>query len=486
MKMFADRFKSSLSLITTKTTQLRFDLKAAKFSIREHCSKLRNEIDTKTETLISRIEEHRIKLFKEVEDYEKKTIHKFEKDFDKSKIEQVLAESSCFELSVDSEIDEIEFEKRINNHLQKLDEQDQGLSIAKFDNKLMSFESTIDIFLQKTISRLFGSLIFKPVVNESLNRVVNKKSVKFDFFEMNLLPYSQLCDSGSSENLKLNTDCTEFIKLQNGNFIHIQRFYRRNLRIGIFSRDFKKFFNSCQFIKLVYDTLPLPRVCSHDNKLIFCFDDHSGFTPKTLIWVLDQNLKKLNEKLIEGVYFKVLANSSHIFLFHQSKEFNGIIIEVYNWNLSFCFKLQSDELKSRLEINGIEIDDYNRLFVLYTDSIQVNEIKEDCIIKSYFVNLSFYNKSRFVTFKVFDKEKICLQDTTPRLVLIEISTGSILRGIDIDLDRDITSSKRTQSINILTINKENAVLLENGDKSYNNIDQNNARVYIYDFDNLLT
>jgi hypothetical protein len=444
---------NAIAALSARSEQLKYNLKFASYSIREHFLNIKSDIDAQAETLIGRIQEKRLELFHEIEEHERKTLAKFTEQFDQTLFDQILAEAATTDHT------------QTDRNLKKIDETIKYLEKIKFSDNLMVFENSLDVCLDKSIDRLFGALVIKPVSSQNLVTVSKSNGIKYDFSDKNLLPYNKLCDSG---NMKANSDCNEFLRLKNGKYFHIQRYYRRNLRIGVFSENFASCLASRNLIKIVNENFSLPCVCVHGNNLVLCLEDHSNQAqPRTLVLIFDEQLNKTREALIDGIFFGVVANASYVLLLYQNKLMNRILVNVYDWTLSFCFTIDSDDMQSRYTLRHVDVDDANRLVLQYRDAFHVTDIEETGSgsgarpsARKHFLKMDNRRKSNFITFKIVDANTLCLLETPSTLVFIDMSTCDVVRELRVDLDFETGNSNSQYSLKILDICKDRVVIFD--------------------------
>jgi hypothetical protein len=459
--MVSEALEENLSDLNSKREQLKCGIKLANFAITEHFLTVKRDIDTQTENLINRINEKRAQLFDEIDSYEKETLARFMSNFDENDFGKILEESKNFaEKCTQRQVEnELEAKKHINVHLKQIEESLQKFEIMKFSNNLMVFEKSLDVCLNKTIDRLFGALIFKPISNDKIIKSNKLNGVKYDFLGNSLLPVNKLCDPGPTV---LHTDCSEFLKLSNGKYVHTKRYYRRNLRIGVYSNDFTQLYVSLNLIKDSIENFSVPCVCVHGDKFVLCLEDHSKpKQPRTLVLVFDEHLNLIREALIDGVHFRVVANASHLVFLSLNTVMNRIIVNVYDWTGLFEYEIDSDDLQSRYTLRHVELDDSNRLILQFRDAFHVVDLSESKkTIRKHFLKMEIRRKSTFITFKVYDSSTLCLLESPATLVFINFHTCEVVWELRVDLDLETGNLNSQYGLKILDINRDQVVLFE--------------------------
>jgi hypothetical protein len=460
--MISESFKHDLLELDSKCERLKYDIRLANFAITEHFLDVKSDIDAQAETLIARINEKRIQLFAEIDSYEKQSLAKYSSQSGEAAFARTLDEIKSFTskwLNRQTETNEPIVESQTGLYRKKIDESLQQFNILKFSNSLMVFEKSIDVCLGKSIDRLFGALIFKPVSDDKILKNYKLNGVKYDFSDKCLLPYSKLCESS---NMKANTDCSEFLKLTNGKYVHIQRYFRQNLRIGVFTDDFTHCFVSLNLIKTVSGNFSLPCVCAYGTKFVLCLEDHSVLNqPRTLVLVFDEHLNRVREALIDGIYFTVVANTANIVLLCQNTLMNRVIVCVYDWTVQLRFIIDSDEAQSRFALRHLDLDDTNRLFLQFRDAFHVLDLDESRkTVSKHLLRMENRRKSNFISFRIYDKSTLCLVEGPATLVFIDCYTCEVLREMRIDLDLETRNSSVEYSLRILDICRERVVLFD--------------------------
>jgi hypothetical protein len=391
--------KSMLKEIRNNTDKLINNKKNSIQTIRKHCDDVRNQVDLRTEMVIEEIKTYREELIKQVNEYEKECIEKFElENGNKSELDTRINELNAFH-SKWSEY--LKKSKISDNELKKgKTEADEFVSKAKVGIKELEFK----MFNEKCID-----FVINPnEIDTRLLGFIKYWGIKSDFETQQATLKKTLVDTN-----KLGTKVRTMVKMKcsfDGNFylaysdesfneIYIAKINRnggveREKRISI-SKDSHSYNYFSVNVESFNFTL------SNDYTfLFFSLYEKSG---------MNFYLHRLT-KTLDGS--KVLNISHNIFLlkYYKEKLFafsikNEIfLIFVYNVDLSYNERFgQNDPLKpfyfpqtiSNFEIN----DDY---FILLNESkIQLMNRIDGCIKKSidiYSGEFLFYNGLSFLTF----------------------------------------------------------------------------------------
>ena len=144
-------FKKSLNLLTDRIESLQSNLDNGALAIHEHCSKLRRDVQLNTELHIEKIKDNNEKLIKEINDYEKECVSKYEVNIvkDTNSIENLINELRTFTAEKRKYLDRFQIDDediensliKTKEHLEMLNEETSKLDQIKFNGAKKTFRA---------------------------------------------------------------------------------------------------------------------------------------------------------------------------------------------------------------------------------------------------------------------------------------------------------------------------------------------------------
>ena len=162
--------KKALNLLIKGIETLQSNFDNRNLDIREHCSKLRRDVELNTELHIEKIQAYNEKLIKEINDYEKKCVSRYEESIVKepNSIENLLKESRKFteekrKYLAGFYLNDEEIENSLNStkeYLDKLNKETPRLDAIKFNGVKKTFRANF----QEFDPNILGSIVDDKVI----------------------------------------------------------------------------------------------------------------------------------------------------------------------------------------------------------------------------------------------------------------------------------------------------------------------------------
>ena len=425
--------------IRARTEKFRLDLKSAKFSIKEHCDSVRQEVDLKAESLIREINEHRDKLFKTIEKYEKCTLRKFDTEFDSTKFDEFVKYSNemtskyakIVKIENDVNNNKSEIETKLSSLSNELNQMEKKFKMQKYDNEMIDFECC----MQDSVEDNFGWIYYKTFCNERIQSRKSSTLIKSGF--MYDLKFCQLLPMSSADN---NYDkWKHFVRIDSDKFMFIEFYDHRDIRVALLSEDLmhcEKLVCFKNFLVLSYETdgkeMSLDSCVIGDSVLF------SYYTPDaSLIHIFDKSLNKSSHYTSVECLKKVTANKANIYTLNQSDS----QIQVFDWHLDDLESIENFDFGSK--ILDFIVDNDERFVFLFENSIRImrkndhqenyNETYESFSLLKH-LNLDSYVRLRMASLTFYDEDTFFILDKWERVgYFVDAITGWIKKAVPISV-----------------------------------------------------
>jgi hypothetical protein len=189
-----EKFDSLLGKIEKDICEVEVKISNPEAKIREHCEKIRNQIDLNTEIIIEKISNYRDQLFNEVNNYEQVCISNLKPIDRKDRVFKILRENDAqlknFLAYINhSRIDEDQVKKmmvdakiqeyQLKNYLKRINNKLFGDSLIVFDDMQKQFDSSIiGRFSYESLSADADVIDIEKIINSKVERSIEYKADK--------------------------------------------------------------------------------------------------------------------------------------------------------------------------------------------------------------------------------------------------------------------------------------------------------------------
>jgi hypothetical protein len=412
-----ESLESKLAEIKMQGDQFNINLQNGVDEVQAHCSKLRNQVDLRTEILIQQVHQFNDKLMAEIDEYERECIDSYgskikEKD---TEFAELLAEINKFyaentrylkEFKLDNSKIEESLEKA-DGYLEKLNEAGLTLRDLKFNGELIEFTNSE---AQHDTRSLLGELDLQHV----RLKIENLKEIQLG---LNICPDYERCSS--------------LFRLKDGTSV---AFYM--------AFDYKfsliKFDDESNVLSRLTDLFPNCRLLNHDITMLnsnfvlhvylhyaewtsrgyfrnreMAFSDSSNSQIVTLL--LDENMNYLKHVHNESVIWRLAANRSYI-----------LFLEVdcthyfYDSDLNILEEDEDDEDEDEEEEDEDDEDE---------GSLDVKRLIEE-------------DETLSISLEMTDRNVFILDLENLELKIFDLETFDLVKVIDVDADQMKLVAKR--------------------------------------------
>ncbi len=304
-----------LSKLEKNLTDLQVKINNPETKIREHCEKIRNQIDLNTEILIEKINTYRDQLFNEIETYEKECINNIRPIEKKDKFHRIIREN-------DSKL------KEFYSYINRSKIEEQKVREMMLDAQVQ--EHKLKQCLKKVDYKLFGDQLIKfedskehPSIKQIEPSIIGRfvyESLHYDHSDQ--IDMQKCVDSRVDKSIQCKAD--RCIPLTNDKYLiahgqHVQIIDEHPHTFVEIKFDFEPLFMAQNGVDSIF-------VLHHRN---MWKNSSKTKNPNPTLSIFDFNLNLKYETTPEISILSLTANSDSIYV-QLDKTFN---IYVYNWLL---------------------------------------------------------------------------------------------------------------------------------------------------------
>ncbi|CAF0955677.1 unnamed protein product [Brachionus calyciflorus] len=334
----AQSFMVNIEDTEKKLSELKLKMVQLEAEVVQNCNSIINEIDLTAEDKINQINNIREDLIKEVKEYQDRCLNnltKFSKDH-----AQLLDQVNLLRKDIDLILTRKNFHDKLDKYYNIKSEVEIGLK--KIRNLSLDYRKIKFDACESELEKDFlGTVSFKNLKKKNLNEL--KQPIKVDFSDMFL-------ENGS----------IKFNKLENGNFllsyiklnINYEKVYHKDSSGFIHSRQQKK--ETYEYIISNLSSNKTLKISVKNNLL-----DHDVYTFENFIFLMsikskyikkyDSNLTLLKTVSLSESASLLLPTQKFVLVYFNS-EFNGPLMNLYDFDLNFVITIKNNEYNSFLNI----------------------------------------------------------------------------------------------------------------------------------------
>jgi hypothetical protein len=367
-----DDFKSEMSKIKDNLNILNLKVNKSDESIKDHCEMVRLQIEIRTDSIITKIEEYKEVLLKEVDDYENECINQIQ-NVKKRSFQQTLDENTELYNEYTNYVkrqkfDEDDLTKMNQNAILQnnfLSNEIKSVNAIIFNENKINFVEPVD---EKLDISSIGTLAYKPINFFDINKFLSTANMKARFRNQFLFP-PRVLDNGKIVifHLKLNYNIYS---------------------LSMFNQDlsFEK------TVKIPSDTNTIgirrPVFSTFENQIIVNYP--SSEADRNIMIIYNQDLSVHKKMKKSKCYTSICFKSDKIFCVGRAD--NGHIIDIYDLNLALIKRKTYEsftESNHYLEIEAFEdkliLTDRNKMVILNSVSL-VEEVSLEMKIRQIFAS----------------------------------------------------------------------------------------------------
>jgi hypothetical protein len=442
-------FKKFLEILDKTKQSIQSTLECGDATIRNHCEKVRNEMQLAIEQAHAKLDEIHKDFMDEIDNHEKECQAKF-KTIQQNKVDIEKAINETNELLSQSnrllnhfKIDQTELSKLFESarSLQtNLEQIKDGIQIEMFNESLLKFEK------QKSFdSNVIGKIVRQNIKLYFLENIENMRELK-NFvpktkFTLNF-PYLQSFKSNGYLSLYSDNNILNLLCLDKGGNILFEK------------KDLIKNKKKEEISNLIY-------VSTKNNKIVYIYTHENLTKPENeLIYLrsLDENFNLLAKIKLDEEPIDFDVNGENLFLLNKNTKF--CTISIYNQNLEIFQKFgQKNSLLPFYFSSKADV------FFVINQYFIINER-----IGEYQNSATIINRSNGLvesTFDIYEKyQQIRLY--LDKYLLIFYDEICLLQCYNFkgDLLHEITLDKKLKGSDIVVINKELCFVLKDNNKIY--------------------
>jgi hypothetical protein len=301
-----EEFKKQLKQMKGNLDNLISKVNSSDEIVTEHCEMVKNQIDTKTESLIQKIESYREVLLKEVDDYElecKDNIKKAKINFEKKMKESCRLFDEYNEYLNKQIIDEnvlAQMNKNAIKQTKSLEGKLNKFNVVIFNNNKIKFNECIQDDID---SSLIGKMVYQLVNSFDLTKYSNTIDLKSKITSFSYIESTFILQNGNIVIVYINTSNKYNI------CVFDQKHTLRKTTLA------SSLFNDCIFEPFFYGLR---------NQILVNYYNKNG---SHQLLSMDQDLVVQKNVTCRGIYSKFCGNSEKIIGLHNGK------LDIYNSNL---------------------------------------------------------------------------------------------------------------------------------------------------------